>query len=106
MSANSQGMAQDPTGRVTLCPDGTDCMHPWHGPAPERTATHVGGCNSRCEGDTHYLLPRCECPARDEGATAYHWGNPDGCPRDAADHGANVRTDPELCMACIYGCAL
>ena len=34
MSANRDGMAVDPAGRVVRCPDGTECMHPWHGPAP------------------------------------------------------------------------
>ena len=51
----------------------------------------------------------CECDARDEGATVYHGGNPDGCPREAADHmngwPGGVIASPALCMACLFGCA-
>jgi hypothetical protein len=55
-------------------------------------------------------VPRkCECDARDEGATIYHGGNPDGCPREPADHmngwPGGVIASPALCMACLFGCA-
>jgi hypothetical protein len=50
----------------------------------------------------------CECDKRDDGATVYHGGNADGCPREAnADEvigdGKTV-SSPALCVPCIMGC--
>lgn len=50
------------------------------------------------------LPETCECDARGAAATAYHGGNPDGCPRPPADHGT-VRASPALCLPCLHGCA-
>lgn len=58
-------------------------------------------------------MTACECDARDDGATAYHKGNPDGCPREAADHTNGwpgngekvIVSSPALCLPCLFGCA-